>query len=90
MPQQPPADIDEWARRLSDAFAQAAASMANETELREHVHPVVTGAMAELYGMQFTASSAERGPARGSRLRYDRLYGGVAVEMTSRVPARRP
>ena len=72
-------DLDEWSRRLADVFDEGGA-LANETELREHVHGTVVDALSDLYGMSWRSSSAERRPARRSRLSYDRLYGGVAVE----------
>lgn len=72
------ADVDEWSRRLYRAFDDASRQMTNEMELREHVHPLVVQAMAELFGRNTT--SAERRAARTSRQKYDRLYGGVAVE----------
>lgn len=72
-------DLDEWSRRLADVVGEAG-ELANETELREHVHGTVAAALSELYGMSRRSTSAERSPGRGSRLSYDRLYGGVAVE----------
>lgn len=74
------ADLDEWSRRLAEIFGEASRTFANEMELREHVHPVIVAAILDIYGMAFTTSTGERSPGRGSRLRYDRIYGGLAVE----------
>lgn len=75
-------DINAWAERLSDQFAEAATHLHNEMELREHVHQTILDAVKDLHGLDWTASAGERNTAQpgANRSALDRLYGGVAVE----------
>lgn len=84
-------DLDEWSRRLADAFDEAASQLENEQELREHVHPVVLQAVADLYGMRsrVATSGGRRASRSGPRRFYDRLYGGVTVEWEWRMDTSR-
>jgi hypothetical protein len=82
-------DLDEWSHHLAQVMEEAS-GLANETELREHVHQKVLAAIEDLYGMSWRTSTAEQQSARGVRRYYDRLYGGVAVEWEFDMkPARR-
>lgn len=74
-------DIIAWSERLSEAMDEAAKNFANEMELREHVHSIITAAVNDLYGLGLSATSGEFNTKKsGSRSPLDRLYGGVAVE----------
>lgn len=77
----PSSDLDDWARRLAVACDEAVARRVNETELREDIDPLIRQAARELYRLTDREITAERraGP-RGSRLRYDKAYGGLVVE----------
>ena len=83
-------DLDEWARRLAAACERSAAERANETELREDLDPLIREAARELYGLSEREITAERSPGRhGSRLRYDKAYGGLVVEWEWKMTAAR-
>jgi hypothetical protein len=83
-------DLDRWARALADAADRAASQRTNETELREDLDPLIREAAAELYGLTYRETTAERTPGK-SRRKYDKAYGGLVVEWewSMKAPRRR-
>jgi SAM-dependent methyltransferase len=72
--------LDVWAIKLASGCNDAVAHSTNEEELRLFLHGTIIEAMEALHGIPRHSATAERNPLKGSRERYDNLYGGVAVE----------
>jgi hypothetical protein len=72
--------LDEWARKLKEAFDRSASIRSNEQELREDVHGLVLQAASELYGLSDIGTAAEHHAGGDGHRPLDRMYGGLVVE----------